>query len=217
MRDRRLDGPTDASALDREIERALAVEPSAEFVARVRTRIAADPAPRMDVGLVRWLLMGGASVAAVTGLVAAYVGLNPPRNALSSGGPGAVVRVEPAERPGMQDPVATRAPAVEVAGRAETGNRDAHARDAVERAGAARSSARRHAEPDAFADVMVSASEVAGFRQMLAMAQAGIEIVEGSRAPSAAEPMADVVIEPITIEPIRIEPIALVGMEGVAE
>ena len=32
------------AALDREIDRALSVDPSAEFVARVRTRIANEPA-----------------------------------------------------------------------------------------------------------------------------------------------------------------------------
>ena len=37
--------PLSDSALDRELESALGIEPSAEFLARVRTRIAAEPEP----------------------------------------------------------------------------------------------------------------------------------------------------------------------------
>ena len=55
----RHDAVTDAS-LDREIESLLAVEPSPEFLARVRTRVAQEPEPARGGGrgcsrrLVRW-------------------------------------------------------------------------------------------------------------------------------------------------------------------
>ena len=42
--DHRPDDPLTDSSLDREIEAALAVDPSPEFLARVRTRVAAEPA-----------------------------------------------------------------------------------------------------------------------------------------------------------------------------
>jgi len=61
---RSADSLTDA-ALDRELQRALAVDPSPEFVARVRTRIASEPAPR--AWQFPWVMSfaGGAVVAAV--------------------------------------------------------------------------------------------------------------------------------------------------------
>ena len=61
--------PVNDAALDREIERALAVNPSPEFVARVRTRIAEEPSPASrGFG---WLFAGVATVAAAAALVLA--------------------------------------------------------------------------------------------------------------------------------------------------
>src|SRR5947208_16989703 len=45
MADERTDEMT-SSAIEREIAQALAVDPSPEFVARVRMRVASEPAPR---------------------------------------------------------------------------------------------------------------------------------------------------------------------------
>jgi hypothetical protein len=58
--------------LDRELARALAVDPSPEFLARVRTRIAEEPAPAR-FGF-RWMFGAAAAAAAV---VAAVVMLRP--------------------------------------------------------------------------------------------------------------------------------------------
>jgi hypothetical protein len=49
-------------ALERDLARALAVEPSPEFLARVRTRIASEPAPR--AWKVSWLIGAVGAVAA---------------------------------------------------------------------------------------------------------------------------------------------------------
>ena len=60
--------PMNDAALEREIERALAVNPSPEFVARVRTRIAEEPSPASrGFG---WLFAGVATSAVAAGVVA---------------------------------------------------------------------------------------------------------------------------------------------------
>ena len=58
--------PVKDAALEREIERALAVDPSPEFLVRVRARIADEPAPASrGFG---WLFAGVATVAAAAAL-----------------------------------------------------------------------------------------------------------------------------------------------------
>jgi hypothetical protein len=57
------------TSLDREIEAMLAVEPSPDFVSRVRTRIAEAPAP----GWITGLNMGWTSLAAGSVVVAVFV------------------------------------------------------------------------------------------------------------------------------------------------
>jgi hypothetical protein len=59
--------PMNDAALEREIERTLAVNPSPEFVARVRTRIAEEPS-RAPRGL-GWLLAGVTAAAVTAGVV----------------------------------------------------------------------------------------------------------------------------------------------------
>ena len=69
--------PMNDAALEREIERALAVDPSPEFLARVRARIADEPAPASrGFG---WLFAGVATVAAAAALVLAVRMVSPAR------------------------------------------------------------------------------------------------------------------------------------------
>ena len=75
--------PMNDAALERDIERALAVDPSPEFVARVRTRIAEEPSPATR--RFGWLFAGVAT-AAVAASVVALVMFRPDQ------------RVEPATR-----------------------------------------------------------------------------------------------------------------------
>jgi len=59
--------PVNDAALDREIERALAVNPSPEFLVRVRARVADEPAPASrGFG---WLLAGMAATAVAAAVV----------------------------------------------------------------------------------------------------------------------------------------------------
>jgi hypothetical protein len=66
---------------------------------------------------------------------------------------------------------------------------------------------------DIFPEVMVSSSEVEGYRQLLALSRTGIRIAE---APAAASGEVEKVKE-IVIEPIVIKPFELARLEGVTE
>ena len=69
--------PVKDAALERELERALAVDPSPEFLVRVRARIADEPAPASrGFG---WLFAGVATVAAAAALVLAVRMVSPAR------------------------------------------------------------------------------------------------------------------------------------------
>jgi hypothetical protein len=63
------------AALERDIERALAVDPSPEFVARARTRIADEPA--LSSRRSGWLFAGVATTAVAAASVVALVTLRP--------------------------------------------------------------------------------------------------------------------------------------------
>jgi hypothetical protein len=108
--------PTDA-ALDREIESMLAVDPSADFLARVRARVVEEPAP---VGWrIRWAL-GFAAAAVVT--VAVVVLLRPDNGAdpapsrvtptlvIERTAPEVVASVEPRESQAVPAPYRTTRP-----------------------------------------------------------------------------------------------------------
>jgi hypothetical protein len=64
MADERTDAMT-SSAIEREIAQALAVEPSPEFVARVRMRVANEPPPRRAWATWMPVLVGATAIAAV--------------------------------------------------------------------------------------------------------------------------------------------------------
>lgn len=63
--------PMNDAALERDIERALAVDPSPEFLARVRTRIAEEPSPASR--RLGWLFAGVATAAVAASVVALVV------------------------------------------------------------------------------------------------------------------------------------------------
>lgn len=75
MDERRADSLTD-SALDREVQAALTVDPSPEFLARVRMRVASEPAPA--AWTLSWAVLAGG--AAVATLVVAVVVSNAGRS-----------------------------------------------------------------------------------------------------------------------------------------
>jgi TonB family protein len=83
MQDDRSGNALTESAIDREIERALAVEPSPEFVARVRARIASEPPP--VAWRVPWIFTAvGATVGAILVVVAVSRSTQKPGPAVAS-------------------------------------------------------------------------------------------------------------------------------------
>ena len=99
MGDRRpAEGLTD-SALDREIDAALAVDPSPEFVARVRARIAGEPTPAPWWQL-RWTMLVPVAGAAIVVIAAAMWWREPsPEQVASRAGNDVVLSAPSLERP----------------------------------------------------------------------------------------------------------------------
>ena len=182
--------PMNDDALDRELERALGVEPSPEFVSRVRTRIANEPAPA--AAWWPWTLVT-ASVA--TAVVIALV--------VSRGNAPAGPK-ELARRPMTAAQVsenATSAPSG--AAQPATASANPGGTPAAAPGSAARRSTREpvRIEPD----ILVDARESLALRRLIAGVSDGrIDLSPVLRAstPTAMDllPIAEIVISPITIE-----------------
>ena len=183
-----MDGRRPASLTDTELDRtltaALAVDPSPEFLARVRTRLASEPGPTT-----RWRLASfAASAAAVTVAIAAVVLIVNMPPVVTPADPAVEGRQRPTpER--MAAPVSTVAPAARAA--VGSGTTRARVEPAVER--------RRLPE------VLVSPDEQRAFDLLVAVVQAGRmpEVPEQTdllAGESVAIP--DVAIAPLVIEPL---------------
>jgi hypothetical protein len=80
MHDEHPERPLTGEALDREVSQALAVDPSPEFVARIRQRVASGPAPA--VWRVSWTAYAGAFAAAAAAMVLVVVSRGTPPAAM---------------------------------------------------------------------------------------------------------------------------------------
>jgi hypothetical protein len=182
------DALTDA-ALDSEIRRALAVDPSPEFRARVRTRIASEPDPAAR--RLSWMLVAPAVVAvAVVAIVA--VSRWPPA---STQAPAPLTARTFVGEAALVSPPRTSAQAFRpvLAGRPRT----AH----VKR------------EPE----VLIAADEARALRALIAGVHEGRIVLtpELSAVPATSEPLS---VDQIAIDPITITPIAPVtGETGVRQ
>jgi hypothetical protein len=185
--------PVKDAALEHAIERALAVDPSPEFLVRVRGRIAGEPAPSSrGFG---WLFAGVATVAAAAVLVLAVRMVSPARPpatapllASRSIGPAVVV---PAVVPGTVGPASAYA--------AARLRRDEKAgRDVTKVNG-------RTAEP------FFDARETTALQRLIAdVRDARVDLT-----PLAKEgPMPLPAMDPLVISPIVIEPLTPGGIEG---
>jgi hypothetical protein len=74
--------PLNDGELEREIERSLAVDPSPEFLARVRTRLAEEPRPA--AGRFGWMFVGIATTAVAAAVVLAVFVVSPARRPASA-------------------------------------------------------------------------------------------------------------------------------------
>jgi hypothetical protein len=183
--------------IDDEIRDALNVQPSPEFLARVRTRLANEPAPSRW----RWSWALGASAAMAVTLVIVFVVSRPERKKV----PAPEVAVElltnppsvvpgprpgkPAESPGPKGPSLHQGSVV---------------------SGFSRTRLPRQPE------VLVNAAEMRALQGLIVAARNGSVALTPAAAadsptPMELEPVADIVIAPIAIEPIA----PMSGAEGV--
>jgi hypothetical protein len=154
-------GPLSDAAFDRELDAAVNVDPSPEFVARVRTRIANETAPAP--WRVRWTVLAWGAAAAVLA-VAAMVTLGPTGK-----------RVEPqqavAPEVAVQERVAPPAPVVSEHSAPAPGGKPA--RPGPQPVSSPPQVARVDSQPDLppFPEVLVSADEVRAYQMLLGIAE----------------------------------------------
>jgi len=186
--------------LERDIERALAVDPSPEFVARVRTRIAEEPAPSSRP--FAWRLTAAAFAAAAVMVVVA-------------------LRPEPRVAPTLASVLAPRSIAESIVvpsvGPAKAGPHE-NARpheDARPHTSSPVGSgfSRTYTSPRAPA-ILIDAREMMALQRLIAgVRDARVDLTsllkEAPPAPMALQPIDDLAISPITIEPL-----APSGVEG---
>ena len=212
------DGP-----LDREIRRLLAVDPSPAFEARVRARVAAEPARNAWRAGRLWMAFGTAAATAALVLVVAVSRLEPPADtsaepagAIAGAGDlappssGAAERRR-AGRPGSGLSSLPTAEMDTATGPAAAGASASEPPDAA----SPPAPAARPPGPPRFTRVVFSESETTALRRLLSRGSDRLVIVPGpveARTLAVGEPRAEVGIPPIAIEPraeIVIPPIAI--------
>jgi hypothetical protein len=182
---------TDAT-LDRELQAVLGVDPSPEFVARVRTRIANEPS-LAATWLGAWTIFGSAVAVAAIVLIAVVVSRDTRRNA-------------PSPPPVLDSRSATLSAwtAPDLKGRSLAGfDRRAPSRGGPETAGLHQPARPRSAE----AAVLVDPREAAALRALIVGTRDGridLTPMVNASAPSVMElpPVVDIQIPAITIDPI---------------
>jgi hypothetical protein len=204
--DRRDEALTD-SALDREIERALAVEPSPEFVARVRTSIAIEPSTH-PVWRLSWTFAGaGAAVAAIVfALVVSWPERTvAPAPRLVQVAPPAPVAPQPSA---VSDPSTVRSP--------EAVARRAHKPVALQQD--ASPSTKAFAFQTSEPEILIDSREAAALQRLISGVRDGrvdLSPVLHATTPTAMElpPITDLIIAPLSIEPLA----PVEGVEGVRQ
>jgi hypothetical protein len=215
--------------IDEEIRAALDVDPSPEFVARVRARIATEPAPSAS----RWSWgLAVASALAASAVLVVIGSRQPARPATniaatsSAAGEHWPANDGPTPKPGEEQTRSAEAQALDR--NASTPRGDAagrHAQAATRQGGAvSRQALAMPTDANALAvrivrsepEILVDPREARALRQLITGVRDGrIDLTAAqtiaSPAPAESEPVADIVIAPITIEPIA----PVQGAEGV--
>ena len=212
MNDNRSHDALSDAALEREIETALSVDPSPEFLVRVRTRVAAEPEP--STWRLSWAIAAAGAMAAVIVLIVAVTRggqTTSPASADRSLAPekpsadtsaGVVPPVDRREAPASIPSPLPALSASTVSAAPPAFSRTARSGLAV-----------REKEPE----VLVSPDEAAGLRRLIAIVRDGrvdltSALVESTQAARALQPPNEIVVEPITVfAPITLEPIGLVA------
>ena len=193
MDDRRSAAALTDAALDRDLEAALTVDPSPEFVARVRTRVQRERDAASSPW--RWRIAAAVAVAAMMALVVARSRQDRARIAQDE---------NPARRPPA---VAQAAPDPHLGPVAEDNTAGEAYAPAPTRA--FRTSAARRSRPNAVVsepELLIAADEARALRQLFSNARRGLvdlsSLQEGAPATAALQPPSDISFPPITFEPI---------------
>ena len=191
------------TAIDREIQAALVVDPSPEFLARVRTRIATEPA-RATLWL-SWNFV--AAVALATAIVAAAVVSRPDRKAMP------VAQAPRAEDIRLPPPTAIEQPGhapapIPVASGPSTSSGPSRA---PSRNGMRRKAARVRAEPE----LLLDPAETRALRRLIAGTREGTLDLSPSLQATTPTGMDLPPIDAIAIAPLTIDPLTPSGEEGV--
>ena len=187
------------TAIDREIQAALTVDPSPQFVARVRARIASEPA--RAASWLSWKLVASGAMAAL--IVIAFVLMRPGEQTFNA-------RPEPVEgraRGTLQSRPrsATTTAATTQPRRAETPK----ARTLTRRAGAPQ--ARRRPEPE----LLLDPAETRALRRLIAGTRDGSLDLSPALRATTPTAMDLAPIDAIVIAPLTIDPLTPSGEEGV--
>ena len=191
--DTRPTDPLTDSSLEHEIEGVLAVDPSPEFLARVRGRIASEPAPHAWGSPWRLAGAGGIIVAvAVIGVALMWQGREP---AVVTSERSRVSSTIVEQNPGSTGVVEVKPePPVSVPGTRSMRDRNARAQVAQRAAPVA-----QRAEPE----VLISAEESAALRQLFAdINQRRVEaslLLDAIRESTPLMPIREIAIEPIAV------------------
>jgi hypothetical protein len=187
--------------LDEELQRALAIDPSPEFLARVRTRIAAEREPR-TWGF-RWLALPGGVAALAALLIAAWI---------TRGGTGTQnpIASAPAPAPDTRAAVSQPVPSIEASRAPEpTVPAPAASSGAGARAGGSLPSTARVALVNREPEVLFDPREQEGFRRLIAALNSGrvdrsTLKADGADATAPLDPIAELSVPPLpAVEPIN--------------
>ena len=199
--DRRADSLTD-SALDRQLQVALTVDPSPEFVARVRMRVTGEPVP--SAWRWPWFVVAGGAAASVAAI--AFV-------AVVTSGPGTIeldnrrLSIESADSRSVTERSvsadASARSAAEV--RTTSDGRRVGARRREVASVIARPAA--ESEPRAFPEVLVSADEVRALQKLFAMFGARPNGETKLADLPSPPPLSPVELPEVEIAPLIIEPV----------
>ena len=200
MSERRVTGLEQAladEALGREIEQVLGVDPSPEFLVRVRMRLASEPVPSSTRWSLSWMT-ATAGVAATALVVAIYLGrTQPDRSDVPASAATSVVAADTSSAPrqtadsGASPRLGTGSPVAE--------------QPARKRPAEARATIKGEVPRRAFPEVLLSAAETRGLETLLGRLQRGeltITVDEQAAEKVDEEEPADLVIAPIRIRPL---------------
>jgi hypothetical protein len=207
MDDRRPDDAMTDAALERDIERALAVEPSPEFLARVRAEIDAQPERTPWRIAWTWLAVGSAVAAITAAIVLSRPAAPQPRNVLE---PAPVATTTTAKTAPAKPAATPQASLAQTLG--------SHMRDVPRgRLPSLTSVAQRTPRPEP--EVLIAQDEAVALRRLMRGLDRGVvEPSVASDGPSGVQPIQPpipIVVAPMAaVSPITIEPLGIPAPEG---